>query len=73
VLELVGAVSDSMILSVGVERPLAVLEIEEHAHARGDELLERVRRLDRLAAEARLLRHDEHLERRSGVDRVHQA
>ena len=35
----------------GVERPLAVLEVEEHAHAGLHELLERVRRLDRLASE----------------------
>jgi hypothetical protein len=35
-------------------------------------LLERVRRLDRFATKARFLRHDERLERRARLQRVHQ-
>ena len=55
-----------------VERPLAVLEVEEHPHAGLYELLQRVRGLDRFAAEPRFLGHDEHLERRPRLQRVHQ-
>ena len=55
-----------------VERPLPILEVEEHAHAGLDELLQRVRRLDRFPAEPRFLRHHEHLERRPRLQRVHQ-
>jgi hypothetical protein len=36
----------------GVERPLTVLEVEEHAHAGSYDLLQCVRRLDRLATES---------------------
>ena len=43
----------------GVERPLAILEVEEHADAGGDQLLQRVRRLDGLPSEPGLLGHDE--------------
>ena len=52
-LHLVGEAGDAHheLVGRGVERALAVLEIEPHAHARGDELLERVGRLDLLAAE----------------------
>ena len=53
-----------------VERALAVFEVEEHAHARVGDALERPARLDRLAAEPGLLGHDEHLERRPRLERV---
>src|SRR5262249_8018819 len=55
-----------------VERTLAVLEVEEYADAGLHDLLERVRGLDLFASEARLLGHDEHLERRPRLERVHQ-
>src|SRR5207245_7921367 len=55
-----------------VERALAVLEVEEDPHAGVDDLLERVGRRDLLAAEARFLGHDEHLERRAGREGIHQ-
>jgi hypothetical protein len=35
----------------GIERPLPILEVEEHPHAAGDQLLQRVGCLDGLAAE----------------------
>jgi hypothetical protein len=38
-----------------IERALASLEVEEHAHAGGNELLERVRRFDRFAARGAIL------------------
>jgi hypothetical protein len=56
-----------------VERALAILEVEEHADAGGDDLLERVGRLDRFAAETRFLGHDQRLERRPRLQRVHEA
>ena len=56
-----------------VEGPLAVLEVEEDADAGVHDVLERPARLDRLAAEARLLRHDENLEGRPRLERIHQA
>jgi len=62
-----------MILSGGgVERSLAVLEVEEHAHAGLYQLLQGVRRLDGLAPEAALLAHNEDLEGRPRLQRVHQ-
>jgi hypothetical protein len=56
-----------------VERPLAVVQIEEHAHAGVGDLLEHVGGLDLLAAQARLLGHDQHVERRAGAECVEQA
>jgi hypothetical protein len=56
-----------------VERALAVLEVEPDADARLDELLQRVGRLDLLAAEPGLLGHDQDLERRPRLQRAHQA
>jgi hypothetical protein len=53
-----------------VERSLAVVEIEEHAHARVEDLFQHVGRLDRLAANAALLGHHEHLERWARGERV---
>src|SRR5262249_62324245 len=44
-----------------VERALAVLEVKEHPGAGVDDALERVTGLDLLAAQARLLGHDEHV------------
>jgi hypothetical protein len=55
-----------------VEGALAVLEVKEHPHAGRHELLQRVGRLDRFAAEPRLLRHDQYLERRPWFQRIHQ-
>jgi hypothetical protein len=55
------------------ERPLRVLEVEEHAHPGRHQLLEEVGRLDLLAAQARLLRHHEHLERRPRFQHIQQA
>jgi ABC transporter substrate binding protein len=45
----------------GVERPLPILEVEEHPHASIHDLLQHVPRLDRLTTEAGLLGHHEHL------------
>src|SRR5207247_911494 len=56
-----------------IECALAVLEVEEHAHAGLDELLQRVGCLDLLAAEPRLLRHDEDLERWPRLQGVHES
>ncbi|MDP1568968.1 MAG: hypothetical protein Q8L86_03105 [Vicinamibacterales bacterium] len=52
-LELVGEGRDGhqQLVSRPVERPFAALEVREHPDARGHQLLERVRRLDRFAAE----------------------
>ena len=56
-----------------VERPLAVLEVEEHPDAGGDDLLQRVGGLDLLAAEPGLFGHDENLKRRPWLEGVHQS
>jgi len=60
------------LLRRGLDCALAVLEVEEHADAGLRELLQRVGDLDRLAAEARLLGHDEDLEWGPRPERVHQ-
>jgi hypothetical protein len=67
-----GGHAHQQLLGRGVDRALAVLEVEEHADAGLRELLQRIGDLDRLAAEARLLGHDEDLEGRPRSERVHQ-
>ena len=54
----------------GVQHALAVVEVEPDADARVGDLLQRVGRLDLLAPEARLLGHDEDLERRARPEGV---
>lgn len=73
-LELVGESGERQHDLVGrrVERALAILQVEEDADAGRDELLQRLRRLDRFATEAALFTHNEDLERRPRVERVHQ-
>ena len=56
----------------GIECALAVFEVEEHADAGRDQLLERIGRLNGLASEPALFRHDEHLKRGAAFQRVHQ-
>jgi hypothetical protein len=60
-----------------VEGALGVGEVEEHPHAGLHDLLEHIRRLDRLAAEARPFRHHQHVERSSArlqhVQQLHEA
>src|SRR5947208_2820967 len=56
----------------GLEGPLPILEVEEHPDAGVYELLQRVGRLDLLAAEPALLAHHEDLERRAGLQRGHE-
>ena len=55
-----------------VQRTLAVLQVEEHADAGLDELLQGVGRLDLLATEPCLFGHDEDLERWPRLQRVHE-
>ena len=59
-------------VSRGVERPLAVLEVEEHAHAGLHQLLEGVRRFDRLASESALFAHHEYLKPGAWLQDAHQ-
>jgi len=63
-LQLIGEGSHKQQQLVGraFQGALPVLQIEEHADAGRDELLQRVRGLNLLAAESRLLGQDEHLE-----------
>ncbi|MEE8240199.1 MAG: hypothetical protein V3R16_02940 [Nitrospirales bacterium] len=56
----------------GVQRALPVFQIKEYSHASVHDLFKRVGRLDLLAPQARLLAHDEDLERRAGLERVHE-
>ena len=68
----VGRHAQQQLVCGGVDRALAVLKVQKDAHAGLDEQLERVGDLDRLAAEARLLTHHQHLERRPRLERVQQ-
>jgi hypothetical protein len=62
----------SSLLDCGSERTLAILSIEEHAHAGSHDLLERLSRLDRVPSEPWFLRHDQHVERRARAQRIDQ-
>lgn len=73
-LHLVGEAADAHheLLGRRHQRALPILEVEPHPHAGLCELLQGVGRRDLLATEARLLGHNEDLERWPGLERVHQ-
>jgi len=64
----VGRHGEQELIGGGVEPEFAILEVVEHAHARDDDLLQEVGRLNLLATEAIDVAHDEDLEGRAGLE-----